>query len=733
MPNKSENVVLSSLKRLGRPLIFVVVTLTATLAMLFLYAVRADFVEKLNYPIVVVGSDYGDGGTKSYQLKAGNLAARIAGSDICANLDDSKSEMLNSVGTIVCRSVEDVKYRNFRNEGELLAALQESASAQRTAQLKYGQAGLEQIEKNRYDFDLEKKKALEILNARISEPEKSASTGTETPSVDAPADTLSRARIEKLLALYTLPPAAAKKAVDGAEKPKGPDFAGECGETIRGALAGSLKKLNGDSLEKTALNEQVEAAFREREKTRLADAARLRTQMEQTGGLYDKATEKFYALKQERLKPAANPLAFLFFADDGGLFVVYKLVMLTLTAIVVFSLLFLILVPLRKIFFLDPAADAMIDKARGVIDLRNPRIDFGGTAGSLLATVATVGIGVAAIAATPFPGGPESVQNDSQDRSEISKNYGDVLRSKYGPKREKNAADTDDTQVNVNELAANVLALDQSVAYLDRRISNWEPVIVNNGGPPPDLEGVRKSIADLNGNLNTLMTRTPFRDPDIATMNKTVNDLGTLINKINGQVGNSTSLPNRSLFGNLEGLDTKTELLKTTLGDSSRPATVLGKLETATTDTGNLSDVVGVDSYLQKNTTLFDDAKLLKTTTDKIDQKNSEAGLYVSGGPGSNIIRQFRTLFSKQRYAVTSFAVAELMKYNARLNDAELANLIVLLDNSLDDLRLRAVTPDDLFEQLKKTSQKNGMPTINEAAWKKWKKTILQSTRVSRR
>ena len=81
----------------------------------------------------------------------------------------------------------------------------------------------------------------------------------------------------------------------------------------------------------------------------------------------------------------------------------------------------------------------------------------------------------------------------------------------------------------------------------------------------------------------------------------------------------------------------------------------------------------------------------------------------------------------------TPFAIDELKTLSKAKQDPGLTSLIDLLGKSLDNLKLRELSADDLFKELNKTALVNGMPEITEQVWKTWQKDILQSTRVSRR
>ena len=166
------------------------------------------------------------------------------------------------------------------------------------------------------------------------------------------------------------------------------------------------------------------------------------------------------------------------------------------------------------------------------------------------------------------------------------------------------------------------------------------------------------------------------------------------------------------------------------LGNPKQPVnqlTILGKLNKVTTDTENLSKAIDVDRYLDTDTTLFKNVSDVSETTGAIDRNTSEVGRYVLGGPGNNILRQIRTLFSRQHYTVTSFAINELKAFNSAKMDNQLTNLINALEKSMNNLKLRALTADELFEELKISD-----PGISKGAWKKWKKDILRSTRITR-
>jgi hypothetical protein len=303
---------------------------------------------------------------------------------------------------------------------------------------------------------------------------------------------ISREKLEKLAADYkalSTPPAKAK---EDKKEAKEPDSGIYFYEKIQSIISARLKDANSDSIKKDDLLKKAEASFTEREESLTGETQLYKTKTDRINTQFELAIEKIYGLKNVSLKSQPNPLMSLFFSDEGGLYVVYKLIMLTLTAIVVFSLLFLILIPLRNIFFLESSTETIIDKAKGIIELIESKIGLGGTAGALLATVATVGIGVAAIAGTPSLISWENTQNDSQNNAETSNNLNYQFKKTEPPtKPGTDNTNGDNNQLIIDELTSRVSAMNQNIEILNGRIKNWQPVVIGDGsGKPPDLTRV---------------------------------------------------------------------------------------------------------------------------------------------------------------------------------------------------------------------------------------------------
>ncbi len=439
----------------------------------------------------------------------------------------------------------------------------------------------------------------------------------------------------------------------------------------------------------------------------------------------------------------------LFFDDNGKLSIAYKLLTISLNAVIVFALLFIILIPVRRIFFLSGSADTLTGKATEFLALKKISPLAPGIIPAIFPTLVAIGIGSAAVVvvATQFPTSAEGLIS-SDYRSGETQNAllnSNITSGGKGAPNNKNSDRNfftfgDDYNFNDQSVQALTLSLNElkgSVNKLEQRINNAQfggnvRVLLFPGG---------RSVIDTSNferEVNSLRSEFVGRIGDPTPGKSTT--LFSGLEKITEDIGDSNAGRDDSkLFGKINRIS---DFLGTAdyYKNINEPnnGNLLTRLNGFSNDLANLKRVVGsagddpgTESLVginKSNKALLGE---IKTGTEQIAQDTVSIQRNQVGRDGKNIITQVKTLFWFEQYLVTNLAYEFLKQEMAK--EIREKNLAAAEKESYDKL----LAAFESLSKQDKTFKKKELKKIlisasNETAWKRWDDLILRLTRTPR-
>lgn len=506
-------------ERTKRPIIFMFVCLAAATVLLWLFGIKKAFDKNQNAPLVVVENK--DNSSSPKAISAGRLIDRLTPdlTEINDENPESKKKAHKDLTLIVRRSVADIKFQDFKNEDEFVKTLTGKLSLHKNLAMRDREKKMETEQSKLNDIDDSETKALDQLNTNISE-------SGEMQPVDFKGFQDKIAKKQKESDINDL--SALSEALTGIKKSKKADgmhdkswFEGEIKsfyqkkkEAPSATIESHRKALlviednfvpivkdaymtRGDVLKALDISKDGSAAPAQDQRSRLA--------------AFLSDGEKFKSL---------------FFDDKGELNALYKLAEIVLTAALIFGLLYLILIPLKYIFFLGTSADVLTEQAKKLLDRKGPSVGtpFGASvmslAGPMLITAGALTVGGVVIANAPLPSFPAEtgkavpgiVKQFAPPSNPLPPGPGGIADPLPG------GGDGGQTPVDFTELTESLNRLDQTIYNFDGTIETPEL---------KDLPLMTKQILDSIENLNKTMGTPGTTDENtvLGVMKKTSIDL----------------------------------------------------------------------------------------------------------------------------------------------------------------------------------------------------------------
>ncbi|HEX8564827.1 MAG TPA: hypothetical protein VF648_04100 [Pyrinomonadaceae bacterium] len=637
--------------------------------------------------------------------------------DTTANAPKVLSEQKPKTHQIVCESVNNIWYRSFKTKSEVLDALNKEVLILK-------------------EKDLER---LEIQKAKSVKTEDELKEKKESAVAE-----LNKIKTDSSTHLYDY---ALLKKNTPSDSPLLPTFI---------KLSEKSKHLKKPVPEET-LTSDVNEYFQKQIDEQQIKANQIEKEIDEIDKQYQSVIKSFYTtlIVNNKLKDISHPRELIaiqatypnlqpFFDDKGTLNIFYKFAWITLTAIIVFALLYLILIPLKLIFFLTPAGEAVSEQSKKFLE----RKETGASAAiatvaatpiipTLLATVATVGIGSAAIAAAnPF--GNNAVPKNS-DQAEVSAPA--IAQSQFRPNQPNNPNKRPGQsgvidQSPVDELIAKLGDMQKSLDELRNDFAKrGTPQDGQNGGQghkgdqgqgggqgspgvPASAEQIAAALENSFGRrfetLENLIR--PSNDAMFTSLSNRINDLekksiglnthklaadGTLfgnVNDVSRRVGepNTTAQQSNTLFKNLESIIAETQSLS---GISNNTVSLLTGLSTLSDNVGSKADAPGVDTLTGRVKQFEIDSSEIKKTSASIHNNL----LWTDGKVFS---KRYKTLITNNRYQISQSALNAL---NGEMGNTDIFAMLSRLITENNGQPLPLMSKKDLERMLK---------AINAKEWK---------------
>lgn len=368
--------------------------------------------------------------------------------------------------------------------------------------------------------------------------------------------------------------------------------------------------------------------------------------------------------KYDVLDEQKYQLKYLFLDEKGGLNVLFKLIEVTLTVILVFGLLYIIVIPLRYIFFLSTSADILSEKAKGYLERKNEAVGLKQLGSALLLTAGTVTIGAAVVAnsnpVSPLLTNANEVKNEQQSNPTTNVN----------PTFFKSGDVNDDTQIVINRLSSQIMKLDSSVTDLSQKIIDIQ--LPENKDFTIQLDEIKTDLANINTAIGTeiLLKDSSNLPQKIQTMSEIISENNKVqfddsITPIKNKIATDADYKNDktilSRIGEIEDLFNKSgpqNPMFATLEDISK---ILGTNEfKAANSTPNLWQTMSAirtnmgeqtDSQVNgANFTLFGKLNNIFDSISPEGYLNSKSSIYSTLGSNTNILND-ETIYAYTRFA----------------------------------------------------------------------------------
>ena len=428
---------------------------------------------------------------------------------------------------------------------------------------------------------------------------------------------------------------------------------------------------------------------------------------------------------------------------DGELNILYRFGNIILTFIVVFTLLFVIIQPLTRIFFLSGHTDVLRQRLQDSLKI-GKSVSLPQTA----ITTAVAGISAVGIGAVAVTGGQFDHAKPVEKPAPV---VSTIMPAGYGGDRNMSSA--------IRDVASSVRSLDDRVSKIDIRpnggttILELSPVeralgkIGSNLKSPPDYSPALKEMLDRIGSDQTAA-------PDSSLFGK-INNFDSKFDRV---VGNDFSqTDDGSVVGGLLRLKKNIGDPAQTTKDSPAGRTVFRDLRTVSERVDSLSAKVG-DSDGSNGTetlfgrignpkdpnsanTVFGRTKAVKQVADNIDEYSSDIWRSQAGRNGRNVVTQAKILIRSEQYAVSVVALREIKRELKRQRFFEEANLNTKRkrENFAREERLLDQLVDQLTAMMKSGNamKRSGLArrliaASDKKTWKKHRGLIMRFTRVSR-
>lgn len=658
---KSKPVLLAVWNGFKAPLFCAVVMFVSAIALLGLQAKKTAFdatYQLVNDSTLTASSDVR---TMSVQKFSQAAQARIAGDE------ESKAPGVDS-SKIVKKSVEEAANQNFKTPLELSTKLTEGILKQKGEKLKADHEALEKLPSDA-EYDTLGASAIDELAKAEKDRKLDVAGFVKNAKADSPlAIALKESSIKS----------EGKTSVDVVESTVNEFYAKKKGERNKLVAAIEKKEIAFDRMIAGTNNElEVQLALHQTQKPN--------TLFSGAGAMPD-------------------PSFALILDEKKGLIGLYWLLRIALTGAVLFAFVYLVLIPLKHLFFWTASGEVLSEYAKKLLEVKASAV--GPTAAkAAMVTVAAASIaGGAALFAnapslTPDPAAIASAVNDDADKR----------------KRPITTATPDKGKKNEGEPTTTPPDLDARMRTLESVMLELTNAVNGKVIPVPKLTTDPKLTQELAA-LNEFLGK-PDSDvrPSVFSKLKYLEDERTNLKNefenrfvgLEGLIGKKdAALGQESLFGFLKRVD-----------DSVGRRTVSQLSDAAArndrTIIESLRDLGRPGST--DNSTLFGRMNATQLAVDKTLNTSADIRREQLGSRGRNFFTQFRTLTSSERHRVSQAAVDEITRKMDATNP---------LRNKLAGLALldRVYSADELRGAL--------MP-LKAGLWETWKSKILSATRVA--
>lgn len=556
-------------KRTKRPAVFIATCLVAAFALFYLQEARLDFAKKKIAPLIIV-PERSDEKANPYlreatQKELSDLLFANVSKELIKNVKDEEvdkaskdkliqqlnkkfptekqtsqtttapqqpvqndelfdlseisnpnSKLLELVGLIkkrqilISQIVDSTKYQTFKNDDELIIGLFSSLGIIKERDLKTNRDNLAAAIKEKLEISMQRDFAKRLLEAFKDEQLANAKkTAVNPKSIPTQPNKFIDKDQYYFEAIQTW---NVKQTLGGTSEQK--NTSAGLGEVL------NFLKQNGD--QKTLGYEQIQNGISDtytnknaRVEEKIAD---IEKSIEQTNVSFEPIYKNVYAtLKNKDViktvfpPKTGNPISRNIFDLDNNLSVIYKIFEYTLVAVIIFGLLYVILIPLKHIFFITTNTGDLTDQGKSFLNRSDVAVAGSNISNKMILAATTIGLGAAVLTGAAISGGAEKKPgNEIAEATEISnlnKNP-NVNKKPYLP---TDAADIYNTniatqQIEVDQLARSITALNGEFGILVKALNDANfPETINR------IDGNLKNIGDVVG--------TPKDDENSKTIN----------------------------------------------------------------------------------------------------------------------------------------------------------------------------------------------------------------------
>lgn len=493
-------------ERTKRPLIFVTVCLAAAFALKYLYEYRTAYNEAKNAPYIIFDSlpDI----EKIKNRKA--IQTTLLSDKIISNSDKTHFSQKE-----INRLVSELKSQEFKDADELISKLNTEITNSRNKILKATEMEVEEAEKKSVDLGKKTDKDKNYITEKTSKIKDEE-----------------KVNINNLLAELNKykPQPQASPAVNQTQSIENPH------KYLIEAL-NEFKNKPASEQTKSNLITSVNTFYETKKNEIQKELTNKQTKINSIENNFDIIKNNILDIKKNistvlfkienqatnpKLDEQKHQFSYLFLDEKGGLNVLFKLIEVSLTVILVFGLLYIIVIPLRYIFFLSTSADILSEKAKGYLERKNEAVGLRQLGSALLLTAGTVTIGAAVVAnSNPvnsmLPSIPQAANIKQIDIPAIA-----------NPLNDKYVDINGNTQIVVNRLTDQIKILDQSVTDLSQKINKIE--IPENKDLTDELNKISTNLATLN---TVVGTEQLLKDPDHKNLPQKIQAMATTISDKN--------------------------------------------------------------------------------------------------------------------------------------------------------------------------------------------------------
>lgn len=429
-------------------------------------------------------------------------------------------------------------------------------------------------------------------------------------------------------------------------------------------------------------------------------------------------------------KPAPSGLAYVIFDESKHLSIVYKFLWIALSGIIVFALLYLILIPLKYVFFWTTSGDTLTEHAKKFLEKK----DFTPSGAPFVtrailaatATVATVAIGTTAIVSNAFAEDKDP-KNPILVAASRTPNFPITDKSPNPYVSPSPNPSPNNIQPDINALTENLSTLNGTVGKLGEKVD----ILANKQLIDPNFEKLQEQYAALvNRELN--LVKDIMRDP------KNPNEAGTLFNALRN-VPSSINYSIDKKFENVIGIpnslskgDTLFGRVNTLSGDLTTTNSIAKaakqSFETYSSIPQNISDI---SNFIGKRTDPVTENTLFGLAKNNQESINSVKADQVLIKEDSGTIRKrqlesnrgfynkVKGIFQGNSYRLNKFAFDELKKVSGSDSQFEKA-----LEKALKETATRDLTEEEFSQIFKRPKN------FDERKWKDWRRLAFRYARL---